>query len=104
MTARSRSPSGVSRSGWAITRSTSSTLSTPRGNKRRVLGSSIDVSLDHLVFDDIARRPLHTADNALGDRLAAIGELTPDELAVLRSVIDGLLAKSRLRILTADIS
>lgn len=61
---------------------------------------TLDVSLDHLVFDDIARQRLHTADNALGGRLAAI---TDDELAVLWSVMDGLLAKSRLRTLT-DIS
>jgi len=68
------------------------------------IAQALDVSLDHLVFDDIPRRPLHANENALGDRLAAIAELSDDELAVLRSVIDGLLAKSRLRTLTADIS
>lgn len=41
---------------------------------------------------------------SLGDRLNAITELTPGELAVLRSVIDGLLAKFRLRTLTNQIS
>lgn len=49
-------------------------------------------------------RPLHANGNALADRLAAITELSPAELAVFRSVIDGLLAKTRLRTLTADIS
>ncbi|MGH3369659.1 MAG: helix-turn-helix domain-containing protein [Nocardioidaceae bacterium] len=68
------------------------------------IAQTLDISLDHLVFDDIPRRRLHANENALGDRLAAITELTDDELAVLRSVIDGLLAKSRLRTLTADIS
>jgi hypothetical protein len=60
--------------------------------------------LDHLVFDDLARRPLRSADNALGDRLAVVGELSAEELAVLASVIDGLVAKSRLRALADGVS
>jgi transcriptional regulator with XRE-family HTH domain len=68
------------------------------------IAETLDVSLDHLVFDDIARRPLRAADNALGDRLAIISELSTDELAVLTSVIDGLIAKTRLRTLANDIS
>ena len=50
------------------------------------------------------RRPLRAPENALGDRLAAIAELDDDALNVLNGVIDGLLARTRLTTLTADIS
>lgn len=68
------------------------------------IAQALDVSLDHLVFDDIARRPLHAKQDVLGDRLAAIAELDPEALAALTNVIDALITKSRLRILTDDIS
>jgi hypothetical protein len=42
--------------------------------------------------------------NILGDRLAAVAELGDDELAVLNGVIDGLVAKSRLRALAGGVS
>jgi transcriptional regulator with XRE-family HTH domain len=64
----------------------------------------LNVSLDHLVFDDVPRRPLHAAENILGDRLAGVAELGDDDLAALRNVIDGLIAKSRLRTLASDVS
>ena len=47
---------------------------------------------------------LHGPENALGDRITAVAELGDDELGVLRSVIDGLVAKSRLRALAGGIS
>lgn len=53
---------------------------------------------------NIARRPLHAKQDVLGDRLAAIAELDPEALAALTNVIDALITKSRLRILTDDIS
>lgn len=68
------------------------------------IAETLDTSLDHLVFDDIPRRPLHAVDNPLGDRLHAINELDPEALAALTNVIDGLLAKNRLRALADDIS
>jgi len=43
-----------------------------------------NVSADHLLFDDVPRRPLHAAEDALGDRLAVIGELSADDLAAQR--------------------
>jgi transcriptional regulator with XRE-family HTH domain len=68
------------------------------------VAQALDVSLDHLVFDDIARRPLHASHDVLGDRLNAIAELAPDDLAALNNLIDGLIAKTRLRALTNEIS
>lgn len=60
------------------------------------IAEALDVSMDHLVFEAVPRRPLHGPENALGDRLAAVGELGEEDLASLANVIDGLVAKSRL--------
>lgn len=67
------------------------------------IAEALDISMDHLVFDDIPRRPLHTpADQALGDRLAGIAELDTPEQEILGGVIDALLTKTRLRAITGD--
>jgi hypothetical protein len=42
--------------------------------------------------------------NFLGDRLAAIAQLDDNELAILNGVIEGLIAKNRLRALAGGIS
>jgi transcriptional regulator with XRE-family HTH domain len=68
------------------------------------IAETLEVSLDHLVFDDVPRRPLHAAENILGDRLAGVAELSDEDAAALRNVIDGLIAKSRLRTLASDVS
>jgi transcriptional regulator with XRE-family HTH domain len=64
----------------------------------------LNTSLDHLAFDDIPRRPLDAAENILGDRLAGVAELNDEDATALRNVIDGLIAKSRLRTLASDVS
>jgi transcriptional regulator with XRE-family HTH domain len=67
------------------------------------IAQTLDISLDHLVYDDIPRRALHTpADQALGDRLAAIAELDEQERDILTGVIDALLTKARLRAITTS--
>jgi transcriptional regulator with XRE-family HTH domain len=68
------------------------------------LAEALDVSCDYLLLDDAPRRPLHAAENTLGDRLSAVAELSEDDLASLRNVIDGLVAKSRLKALAGGIS
>ena len=68
------------------------------------LAEILDVTTDYLLIDDSPRRPLHAPENVLGDRLNAITELTEDELGVVRSVIDGLVAKNRLRALAGGLS
>ena len=62
-----------------------------------------NVSADHLLFDDVPRRPLLAAEDALCDRLAVIGELSADDLASLLNVVDGLVAKSRLRAMAGEL-
>ena len=59
----------------------------------------LDVSLDYLVFEDVPRRRLRAAENALGDRLSQVAELPEADLTALVSVLDGLVAKSRLKAL-----
>jgi transcriptional regulator with XRE-family HTH domain len=68
------------------------------------IAETLDTSLDHLVFDDIPPRPLHAKADVLGDRLTQIADLDPDALNALTNVIDGLIAKNRLRALADDIS
>lgn len=61
----------------------------------------LNISVDHLVFEDIPRRPLHTPDHGLGDRLVDIGELSPEDRSHLLSVIDAFVTKNRLRALAS---
>ena len=68
------------------------------------IAETLNVSIDHLVFDDIPRRPLHAAENILGDRLAALAELNDDDRHSLLNVIDGLVTKSRLKTLAGGIN
>jgi transcriptional regulator with XRE-family HTH domain len=68
------------------------------------IAEALNTSLDHLAFDDIPNRPLHAPQDALGDRLGAINELNDDELVTLRNVIDGLVARTRLRTLSGGLN
>jgi transcriptional regulator with XRE-family HTH domain len=68
------------------------------------LAEILDVSTDYLLIDQSPRRPLHAPENALGEHINTLAELSPDELSVIRSVIDGLVAKSRLRTLAGGLS
>jgi transcriptional regulator with XRE-family HTH domain len=68
------------------------------------IGEAFNVSIDHLLVDDIPRRPLHAAEHGLGDRLAALGELSGDDLASLLHMLDALVAKNRLKTLAGGIS
>lgn len=68
------------------------------------IADTLDVSLDHLVFDDIPRRPLHAAENVLGDRLSALAELDDDNRHSLLNVIDGLVTKARIKTIAEEVS
>jgi transcriptional regulator with XRE-family HTH domain len=77
---------------------------TPSAEALVRLAEILNVSIDHLLVEGIPRRPLHSAEDALGDRLAAVAELPGDDLASLLNVIDGLVAKTRLRALAGGMS
>lgn len=68
------------------------------------IAQALNVSIDHLLIDDIPRRPLHAAENSLGDRLAALDELSGDDLNSLLHMLDALVAKNRLKTLAGGIS
>ena len=77
---------------------------TPSADALVRLAESLNVSIDHLLVDDIPRRPLHNAEDALGDRLATITELGDDDLHLVLSFIDALVTKNRLRTLAGGIN
>ncbi len=68
------------------------------------IAEAFNVSIDHLLVDGIPRRPLHSAEHNLGDHLANIGELSESDLEALTNVVDGLVAKNRLKILAGGLS
>jgi len=68
------------------------------------LAQTFDVSCDYLLVDDAARRPFRPSDDVLGDRLSALSELSGEDLASLLNVLDALVAKTRMKALTAGIS
>jgi transcriptional regulator with XRE-family HTH domain len=77
---------------------------TPSADALVRLAESLNVSIDHLLIDDIPRRPLHSAEDVLGDRLNTIAELGDDDLHLVLSFIDALVTKNRLRALAGGIS
>jgi transcriptional regulator with XRE-family HTH domain len=68
------------------------------------IAQALNISIDHLLIDDIPRRPLHAAENNLGDRLASLNELSEDDLNSLLHMLDALIAKNRLKTLAGRIS
>lgn len=65
------------------------------------LAEVFDVTTDYLLLEDAPRRPQRTPDEAaLGnDRIAAVTELSADDLALVTSFIDALVTKTRLKVL-----
>jgi transcriptional regulator with XRE-family HTH domain len=68
------------------------------------MAQALNVSIDHLLIDDIPRRPGPAADHRRGGRLAALDELSGDDLASLLHMLDALVAKNRLKTLAGGIS
>jgi transcriptional regulator with XRE-family HTH domain len=68
------------------------------------LAQALDVSCDYLLVDDAPRRPFKSSSDVLGDRLAGLSELSPDDLASLLNVLDALVTKSRFKALAGGIS
>lgn len=68
------------------------------------LAEVLNVSIDYLLIEGLPRRPLHSAEDALGDRLAAVAELSGDDLQLVLSFVDALVAKTRLKALAGGIS
>ena len=66
------------------------------------IAEALDVSVDYLLIDDAARRPLHVADADLAARLADLAELSEDDRASLLHMLDALVTKNRLKALAGE--
>lgn len=62
-----------------------------------------NVSTDYLLVDDAPRRAFRRGDEALGDRLATLSELSPDDLHLVTSFVDALVTKTRLKTLAGGV-
>lgn len=62
------------------------------------------ISIDHLLIDDIPRRPPHPTEHNLGDRLRALSRLSEDDLTSLLHMLDALVAEKSLKTLAEGIS
>ncbi|MGH9170156.1 MAG: helix-turn-helix domain-containing protein [Acidimicrobiales bacterium] len=97
----------MSRSGPTLTGSAANENGhiTPSVDALVRLAGALDVSLDYLVKEGAPRRNLDGHElGDLGNRLADFSELSDEDRASLLNVLDGLLAKSRLKALVGGIS
>ena len=63
-----------------------------------------NVTVDYLLFDTADRRPLNAPSSTVDARLADLDQLTDDERATITNVIDALVTKAKLRLITGDAS
>jgi len=68
------------------------------------IAETFNVSIDYLVITTAHRRPLHSAQNLLGDRLADLATLDPDDQHAMLKVLDALVMKHKLQTLTGNAS
>lgn len=68
------------------------------------LADTFGVSTDYLLVEDSPRRPFRPPEDALGDRLATLTELSPEDLTLLLGFLDALVTKNRLKTLAGGIS
>lgn len=68
------------------------------------IAETFNISVDYLVVPDAPRRPLHSPENLLGDKLADLATLDDDDQAALLKVLDALVTKTKLRALTGGAS
>lgn len=59
-----------------------------------------NVSVDYLVIDDAERRPLNAPSSHVDARLTDLDQLTDEERATITNVIDALVTKAKLRLIT----
>jgi transcriptional regulator with XRE-family HTH domain len=76
---------------------------TPSAEAVVKMAEAFDVSCDYLLVDDAPRRAFRSSDDVLGDRLSVLSELSEEDLAALLNVLDALVAKTRMKALTADL-
>ncbi|MGL5850617.1 MAG: helix-turn-helix domain-containing protein [Phycicoccus sp.] len=63
-----------------------------------------NTTVDYLLFDNAERRPLTAPSSHLDARLTDLDQLTDDERTTITNVIDALITKAKLRLLTSGAS
>lgn len=63
-----------------------------------------NVTVDYLLIDEAERRPLNAPSSHVDARLADLDQLTDEERATITNVIDALVTKAKLRLITGGAS
>jgi len=66
------------------------------------IAEALDISTDFLLFESIARRPLHVPDNGISERLLDLSDLGEDDRKSLFHILDALVAKTKFRSLVRE--
>ena len=77
---------------------------TPSADAVVRLAQAFDVSCDYLLVDDAPRRRFRSAEDVLGDQLAAVAELGEHDREMVASFIEALVTKTRLKALAGGVS
>ena len=64
------------------------------------IGEILNITVDHLLYDNAERRPLTGPSTHLDAQLADLNHLTDDERTTITNVIDALTTKAKLRLIT----
>ncbi len=67
------------------------------------LAKAFDVSVDHLLFDDAPKRPLHEPTNKLTEKIMHLENMSEEDEASLLHVLSAIEAKNKLKSLMKDI-
>jgi transcriptional regulator with XRE-family HTH domain len=78
---------------------------TPSADALIRIAAALEVSTDYLLLEGVPRKVLDGHNlGGLGDRLADLAELSPEDQEVVTQVVDSLLARSRLRALAGGVA
>ena len=64
------------------------------------MAETFNVSVDYLLIERAERRPLNAPSSHVDARLADLDQLTDEERATITNVIDALVTKAKLRLIT----
>jgi len=67
------------------------------------MAQAYDVSIDYLLIDDAARRPLQAVASKLAEKVAAVGALSEEDERSLLHMLDAIEAKNRLKEIAAGV-
>jgi len=68
------------------------------------MAEAFNVTVDYLLIDDAERRPLNAPSNHVDARLADLDQLTDEERNTITNVINALVTKAKLRLITGGAS